>query len=114
MPQELLPMLPPTVQRECDDGSGPNTRFFVPVCSLSCSLMTPVSQVIRFPATSTFPIPVRYLEKSMMTALFTVSPERLVPPPRQVTGARYFEQAFIVSTTSSRVFGTTTPIGTCR
>src|SRR4051794_16509200 len=114
MPHELLPMFPPIVQRECDDGSGPNTRFCSPVCSLSCSLMTPVWQVTRRPATSTSPMPVRYLEKSMITALLTVSPDRLVPPPRQVTGARYAEQAFIVCTTSSSVFGTTTPIGTCR
>src|SRR3954464_2865442 len=108
MPQELLPTLPPIVQRECDDGSGPNTRFCRPVNSFSCSLMTPVSQVTRRPGTSTSPIAVRYLEKSTITALLTVSPDRLVPPPRQVTGARYVEHAFIVSTTSSRVFGTMT------
>src|SRR3954449_7609686 len=107
-------MLPPIVQRECEDGSGPKTSPCRPVSSLSCSLITPGSQVTRRPGTSTSPMAVRYLDTSTMTALLTVSPDRLVPPPRTVTGARYREQAFIVSTTSSGVLGTTTPIGTWR
>ena len=81
-------MLPPIVQRECEDGSGPNTRPCSPVTLLSCSLITPVSAVTRFAAGSTSSMPVRYFEKSMTTALLTVSPDRLVPPPRESTGAR--------------------------
>ncbi len=57
---------------------------------------------------------VRYFEKSITTATLTVSPDRLVPPPRHSTGAWYAWQARTVCTTSSSVFGTTTPIGTCR
>src|SRR5690349_16843684 len=114
MPQELLPTLPPIVQRECDDGSGPKIRPVLPVCLFSCSLMTPGSAVTSCLFVSTSPIPVRYLEKSITTATLTVSPERLVPPPRLSTGAPYRWQASTVATTSSRVLGTTTPIGTCR
>ncbi len=68
MPHELLPMLPPITHRECVDGSGPNTRFFLPVCRLSSSLMTPGPHVTRRFFSSNSPIRVRYLEWSMTTA----------------------------------------------
>ena len=55
-----------------------------------------------------------YFEKSMMTATLVVSPERLVPAPRDSTGAPCFWQISIVATTSSSSFGITTPNGTCR
>jgi hypothetical protein len=41
----------------------------------------------------------------------TVSPERLVPPPRLTSGAPNSRQAAWVAATSSSVFGTTTPMG---
>jgi hypothetical protein len=81
-------MLPPMVHREWEDGSGPKTRPYLPVAWFNCSLITPGSAVTTLRAGSIFPIPVRYLEKSMTTATLTVSPERLVPPPRDSTGAR--------------------------
>ena len=87
MPQELLPTLPPMTQRECDDGSGPNTRLYRPVCRFSSSLITPVSQVTSRASGLISPIRVRYLEWSMTTAALTVSPDRLVPPPRFRIGA---------------------------
>ena len=57
---------------------------------------------------------VRYLDTSITTAKLTVSPERLVPPPRTRIGAPNSRQAACVATTSSSVLGTTTPIGTWR
>jgi hypothetical protein len=41
-------------------------------------------------------------------------PARLVPPPRESTGASCARQISIVATTSSIVFGITIPIGTWR
>jgi hypothetical protein len=55
----------------------------------------------------------RYLEKSIITATLQHSPARLVPP-RESTGTAYSRHVATVATTSSRVRGTTTPIGACR
>ncbi len=107
-------MLPPMTHRECEEGSGPKTRSYFPVCRLSSSLMTPGSQVTSRLAGSISPMAVRYLEWSMTTASLTVSPDRLVPPPRLRTGAPKRWQILCTATTSSRVRGTTTPIGTWR
>ena len=59
-------------------------------------------------------IRLRYFEKSSTTATFTAWPARLVPPPRETTGASCSRHAGIAATTSSTVRGMTTPIGTCR
>jgi len=56
----------------------------------------------------------RYLEWSMTTATFVVSPERLVAQPRLRIGAPWRLQTAIAATTSSVDFGTTTPIGAWR
>ncbi len=56
----------------------------------------------------------RYFDMSMITATLQHWPQRLVPPPRERTGAPCFRQRAIVSTTSSMVRGTTMPIGTWR
>src|ERR1700733_11654124 len=55
-----------------------------------------------------------YLEKSMTTATLQHCPERLVPPPRERTGAPSSRQAATVATTSASSRGRTRPIGTWR
>src|SRR4051812_10093987 len=115
MPQELLPILPPIVQRECVDGSGPKIR---PACSpvfrLTCSLIAPGWQRTVRRSESTSPIQVMYFDVSITTARLTVSPDRLVPPPRLTIGAPNSAHARCVATTSSTDLGTTTPSGTWR
>ena len=49
------------------------------------------------------------IDVSITTALFTVLPDRLVPPPRLTIGAPNSAQARCVATMSSAVFGSTTP-----
>src|SRR5438067_2382414 len=66
----------------------------------------------RFGSIST--ISRRYLEWSITTATLQHCPARLVPPPRERTGAPCARQTSTVATTSSIDFGSTTPIGTCR
>src|SRR6201988_1770844 len=87
MPQELLPTFPPIVQRECVEGSGPKT---IPTCGptlrLTCSLIAPGWQITLALSACASPIAVRYFETSITTAKLTVSPERLVPPPRAGRG----------------------------
>ncbi len=110
MPHELLPTLPPIVQRECDDGSGPKiSPACSPVLTLTCSLIAPGWQRTVRRSWSTSPIQVMYLEVSITTARLTVSPERLVPPPRLTIGAPNSAHARCVATMSSTVLGTTTP-----
>jgi hypothetical protein len=50
----------------------------------------------------------------MTTPALVHCPARLVPPPRDSTGASYSRQTMIASTAASTVRGTTTPMGTCR
>src|SRR5919205_4453062 len=110
MPQELLPTLPPIVQRECVDGSGPKiSPACAPVFSLTCSLIAPGWERTVRRARSTPPIHVRYFEQSMTIARLTVSPDRLVPPPRLTIGAPNSAHARWVAMTSSTGVGTTTP-----
>src|SRR5690348_7110962 len=107
MPHELLPMLPPIVQREWVDGSGPKiSPACSPVLTLPCSLIAPGWQRTVRVSRSTSPIHVRYLDVSMTIARLTVSPERLVPPPRLTIGAPNSAHARCVATTSSTDFGT--------
>src|SRR5699024_2222682 len=47
----------------------------------------------------------RYLEKSMTTAMLVVCPARLVPPPREVIGTLYLWHSATVSMASCRVLG---------
>ena len=103
------------VQRSCVEGSGPKTRLACsPVFSLTCSLIAPGWQRTVPRSTPTSPIHVMYFDVSMTMARLTVSPERLVPPPRLTIGAPNSAHAAWVATMSSTVRGTTTPKGTCR
>ncbi len=48
----------------------------------------------------------------MTTATLQVCPARLVPPPRETTGAPCSRHTAMAAAASSTVRGTTTPIGT--
>ena len=82
MPQELLPIMPPRVQRLCVAGSGPKVRW----CCSAC-----VAQVVEHHARldagracasgSIARTWFRYFDKSMTTATLQHCPARLVPPP---------------------------------
>ena len=50
----------------------------------------------------------------MTTATLHDCPARLVPPPRDTTGAPCSRHTAMAATASSTVRGTTTPIGTWR
>jgi len=52
----------------------------------------------------------RYLEKSSTTAALHPWPARLVPPPRESTGAPNLRQTVTAATTSASSLGTTSPI----
>jgi hypothetical protein len=55
-----------------------------------------------------------YFEKSMTTATLQHCPARLVPPPRDNTGAPKPRHAATVAITSASSRGSTTPIGIWR
>ena len=56
----------------------------------------------------------QYLDQSMTTATLHACPARLVPPPRDTTGAPNSRHTATACTPASTLRGTTTPIGTCR
>src|SRR5919197_6386325 len=114
VPQELFPIMPPSVQRECVAGSGPKVSLCSSAASRSWSQITPGSTRARRSSGSRETISFRYFEKSIRTALLTVWPARPVPQPRPKTGAPCSRQTATISTTSSSVRGMTTPVGTWR
>src|SRR5581483_22481 len=111
-PHELLPIMPPRVQFGWVAGSGP--------------YLSPVGASWRFRSSSTMPgwtMQVRelastdssllqYFDQSITTAVFVHWPARLVPPPRDSTGAPHWRATSTAATADSGVRGTTTPIGT--
>ena len=56
----------------------------------------------------------QYFDQSITTAVLVHSPARLVPPPRETSGARWRRQAATAATAASTVRGTTTPSGVWR
>jgi len=114
VPQELFPIIPPSVAWSWVAGSGPNVSWCGSAASLSSSQITPGwTRACRrrgSSATTAF----MYFEKSKTTAWLTVWPARPVPQPRPSTGAPCSRQAARAAATSSASRGTTTPIGTRR
>src|SRR6266487_5075155 len=113
-PHELLPIIPPRVQFMWVEGRGPKLRPGPDSCSLSTSRTMPGSTTqVRAP-TSTETRRLQYLDQSSTTAVLVHCPARLVPPPRDRTGAPCSRHTATASAAASTVRGTTTPIGTCR
>ena len=113
-PHELLPIMPPSVQRVCVAGSGANVRPCASAASRSASHTTPGSTRAVRATGSTASTRSRYFEQSMTTATLTLWPHIEVPPPRGRIGAPCARQSATAATMSSTLRGSTTPIGTCR
>src|SRR5215472_1672726 len=113
-PHELLPIIPPSVQFMCVDGFGPKLRPVVDSWSLSTSSTMPGSTTQVRAALSTDNSRWQYFDQSSTTAVLVHCPARLVPPPRDRTGAPCSRHTATASAAASTVCGTTTPIGTCR
>ncbi|CAM5581591.1 hypothetical protein SALBM311S_10734 [Streptomyces alboniger] len=113
-PHELLPIIPPSVQRLCVDGSGPKRRPCGAAASWrrsrtrpGCTTAVPASgsrDTRRFMCrvkSSTTPVPV-------------ACPAIDVPPPRGTTGTPWSRHTARTAATSSASRGATTPSGTRR
>ena len=105
-PHELLPIIPPSVQRLCVDGIG-RERQVVRFCGVARRDRG------RCPAARARPalpdrasrMRFRYFEKSMTTATLQHWPARLVPAPRGRIGAPNSRHAAIAAATSSSSSG---------
>ena len=111
LPQELLPAMPPMVQRAQVEGStGKNSP-----CRFSWSFSAPSAMpgctVAVRAAASTETTSRRYLVQSITSARFTVWPHWLVPPPRGRTGMPSSRQSAMAASTSAMLRGTSTPMG---
>ncbi len=111
-PHELLPIMPPSAQWLCVDGLGPNFRSCGASCRFSSSSTMPGSTTHVRASGSTDSSALQYLVQSMTTAVLVHWPPRLVPPPRDSTGAPNSAHTATASAPASVVRGTTTPIGT--
>ena len=87
-PQELLPIMPPRVQREWVAGSGAKVRLWSSAASRRRSRTMPgwTRMTVAGNGQSTG-MPFMYLEKSRMTATLVHWPASEVPPPRARMGA---------------------------
>ena len=86
-PQELLPIIPPSVQRLCVAGSGAKVRscFFGGVAQrVEHDAGLDAGELLRRVELQDACM---YFEKSRTTATLQHWPARLVPPPRESTGA---------------------------
>ncbi len=113
-PHELFPIMPPMVQLTCVDGLGPTISPCGASASLTLSSAIPGCTMAVLAAWSNDTSRWQYLVQSMTIAVLTHWPARLVPPPRDSTGAPVSRHTATASAAASTVRGTTTPIGTCR
>ncbi len=79
--------MPPSVQWSCVAGFGPNISWCGASCALSSSSTMPGSTTQVLAPGSTETTLRQYLDQSMTTATLHACPARLVPPPRDTTGA---------------------------
>jgi hypothetical protein len=113
-PQELLPIMPPRAQWLWVDGFGPNISPQAASCRLRSSSTMPGSTTQVRACGSTDTRPSQYLVQSTTTAVFVHCPARLVPPPRDSSGAPNRAQTATAAAPASTFRGTTTPSGTWR
>lgn len=110
-PQELLPIAPPTFAREDVLGSGVKCNVVCASCRFSSSIVIPGCVLTHFSSVFISKMLCMYFEKSMTMPVFTVCPERLVPPPRGSMLMLFLAQVSMVADTSSALRGMTTPAG---
>ena len=106
--------MPPRVQLACVAGSGPYRRPVGASRRLSSSRTMPGWTTQVRASASTDSRRLQYLVQSITTAVLVHCPARLVPPPRDSTGARCSRATATASAAASGVRGTTTPRGVCR
>ena len=80
-PQELLPIMPPSVQRPCVDGSGPNVSPWGAAAARSWSQTTPGATTAVPAAGSMASTRFMWRVKSSTTPVPVACPPMLVPPP---------------------------------
>ena len=113
-PHELLPIIPPSVQWLCVEGSGANIKPCCLAASCNESKMTPGSTWAVRVSGSRLTTRFMYFDVSRTTATLQHWPAKLVPPPRARMGAPKLRAISTVIITSSVSRGMTTPIGTWR
>src|SRR5882762_578451 len=109
-PQELFPIIPPIVQRLCEEGSGAKVSWWISARLRKASRTTPGCTRANFCAVSISRMRFMYFVKSSTTATLQHWPARLVPAPRGSTGAPNLRHAATVATTSWSSRGTTNPM----
>lgn len=113
-PQELLPIIPPSVQRLWVDGSGPNRS---PCGAAACCNRSRTSPGWTTAVRASESIPTsRFMcrVKSSTTPVPVACPAMDVPPPRATTGTPRSRHTSSTAATSSASLGATTPSGTLR
>jgi hypothetical protein len=93
-------------------GRGPNINPCGASAELSSSSTMPGSTTQVCAPGSTETTPWQYFDQSMTTAALHACPARLVPPPRDTTGAPNSRHRATACTPASTLRGITTPIGT--
>ena len=112
LPEELLPIMPPSVARLAVEVSGPKPSPCGFAAALRASCTTPGSTRTRRLATSISPIPSRWREwSSTMPRPPAAWPARLVPPPRETTGTPCAPAIATAAATSSALRGKATASG---
>ena len=113
-PHELLPIIPPSVQRLCVEGSGPKRRPCGAAASWRRSSTSP-GWTTAVPASGSRDSS-RFMcrVKSRTTPVPVACPAIEVPPPRATTGTPCARQTDSTAATSSASRGATTPSGTRR
>ena len=113
-PQALLPIIPPTVQRLCVDGSGPTRSPWTAAARLRSSRTVPGSTVAVRASGSSARTPARCRERSTTSPDPIALPAMLVPAPRIVSGTPASAASATTSARSSRSRGATTAAGSTR
>nr|WP_246292529.1 hypothetical protein [Lentzea indica] len=114
LPHASLPIMPPIVQRLCDDGSGPKVSPCGATASRRSSSTTPGSTRAVRACGSTSRMRFMPRENSSTRPGPMALPAMLVPPPRAVTGTPSSRQARSAAETSSGERGKATARGATR
>ncbi len=112
LPEELLPIMPPSVARLEVEVSGPKPSPWDRAAALSASCTAPGSTRTRRFATSISPIASRWREwSSTIPRPPAAWPARLVPPPRETTGTPCSAAIATAAATSPALRGNATSSG---
>ncbi len=113
-PHELLPIIPPSVQRLWVEGSGPKRSPCGAAAPWRRSRTTPGWTTAVRVCGSRDTIRFMWRVKSRTTPVPVACPAMEVPPPRATTGTMWLRHTSSTAATSSASCGATTPTGTRR